>query len=320
MEQVLTKTPEEVYIDFGAGSCTAACNHCMFGLDKKKEIVTTQQFNLYRLIEAYVEERKAFLSTGLMDPIETFEGDLGFVKRADSIRLSTRNVMTYFRGFELGQGVAKVKSILGSAATVPESLLFSCHTEKSPIRFLNGRDMEAIIWLQLELAGISDADIVFGFRTNRSEENTEQIFQSMQRAARRYRKAMQRIFPQMQVELSSIKDGGLASFCAQAMMGKDSRMLEFGGRFINSKYSQEEVEEVDRRQEEAGLLVLALFPQEVHACHTTMNINDRTLRFSYLEMTEIIQEARVLQVNASILLFKRIKERRERKVLKVSKV
>lgn len=301
------KVREEISLDFGAGSCTAACNHCLFGLDKKKSALTQSQLDLYRAIGAYSKEREAFLTFGLMDPFETFDGDLSFLTDATELRLSTRDPRAYW-----GDAAAKIVALMGKSVGVPLMIRLGVHSEGSVARHVNARALQAIFDLQLDVGSACEAAMSFSYRANRSDENLDDVYQSMRRAARRYKKLVEKAFPELETKFLHKKSNSHAYASARAMMEK-VEFLSFEMRFISSTYSQKEVQETEEWIEQTGRFVVALFPQEVHANHSTMNINDKTLRFSYPEMSEIVAQAREEKVNATGLLFARIRERRERK-------
>jgi hypothetical protein len=306
MDEKKVKT-EQVAIDFGGGSCVAECDHCGFGLGKKKGVITDQQMELYRQVEDYAEGRQATLSFGLMDPIEEFKGDLNFLRKSDQIRLSTRDIRTY----SSEGGVERVAALLGDGKNKAASLALSVHASASPARFMNARTLWPIIDFQIRIAEICEGSVEFGYRVNRSPEDPDQVFQSARRMVRRYVKAFTNLVPEMEARTSIRREGAMVSTWADVSLG--TLRFSFGQRFFHSTYPKEDSEADLREQERLGLFVLALFPQEVHACHTTMNINDKTLRFSYPEMAGIIQEARERKVNASTILFDRIRERRANK-------
>ena len=70
------------------------------------------------------------------------------------------------------------------------------------------------------------------------------------------------------------------------------RNLVLGGRFIDANFTADAVKEVDvALGNEESRLPLALLPWGVHVNHSTMNINDPTLRFSFGEFGDLLYKA-----------------------------
>lgn len=305
---------EKVLIDFSAGTCVASCNHCLFGTGKSGPTgVTSQQLDLYAQIEDYVKKRDAYLDVGLTDSIEVFGGNLGFITKADSVRISVQDPMVYFE--DTNKAIERIKTVLGTSLGNFNSLMLAWHAESSPIRRLKVSTMVRIIDFQLLVSEACSVSTDFWFRINRSHESVEQMVQDMKRAGRRYRKAFKCFDPNIDVVFRESSSHYFASLVAVALIGKSE--MSMGIRFMNTNYTSEDIVRGDEEIEnDNGLFVLALFPNVVHANHTTLNINKKYLRFSYDEISQLIREALVSNVPAAKLLSERIRERR-REVNKV---
>ena len=300
---------EKVLIDFSAGTCVASCDHCLFGTGKSGPTgVTSQQLDLYAQIQDYVEKRDTYLDVGLTDSIEVFGGDLGFITKADRVRLSVQDPMVYFE--DTGKGVERVKTVLGSSLGNFNSLMVAWHAKSSPIRRLKVSTMVRVVDFQLLVSEACGVPADFWFRINRSHESVGQMVQDMKRAGRRYRKAFKYFAPEVKVSVRESSNQHFAALIAEASLGH--ARLGMGIRFMNTDYTNEDIVRGDEEVEkDSELFVLALFPNVVHANHTTLNINKKYLRFSYDEISQLIHEALASNVPAATLLSERIRERRK---------
>jgi hypothetical protein len=86
-----------------------------------------------------------------------------------------------------------------------------------------------------------------------------------------------------------------------------------GGRFIVKNPTQEDIDRAELTSRNGTTCALALFPWGIHFDHSTFNINDQTLKFSYAEFGDVLDEVVESGEEIKSALFRRVDIRRTNK-------
>jgi hypothetical protein len=262
-----------------------------------------------------VKRRKALLSFGLMDPIETMVGNIDYVNIADTVRISSKSTDTYFA--KTGETIARLKSLIAVPKRNISTIFLSVHSQKFSDYVYDMDMVDRIIKFQfLSLAkAFPGKSTWFGFRINRSSESPHDVEDVLIELGFYYLYQLKQIYQELETHLIVKNDGQMTSLLASGKY-KGATVAGIGVRFINSSYTEKEKQKGDEIQR-GDAYGLALFPEGVHAFHTTMNINDRTLRFTFDEFNDLMSEAERTNESLGKVMFRHVDERRSRKVIQL---
>lgn len=278
---------KELDIDIGDGSCVAKCAHCKHGmLDQQATAVFTDETVLmYKRLEDYALREQVSLRVAYANPLSALP-DQPFYTQADTLSFP-------FRSFS---------ELLDNKAMVTKKIASYCkdNPNLSVIQLsihLDSLDQATdllldIISLQIDLVGlVGNKQISVGFNNNTCGEDWEKLQTDMTMLSLLYLKWIQKMSKD-KIEWTEILVARVAwgiSFSARAKLKAIS--FSCSGRFIDTVSHKKARPALCTLSDFEKNLPLALFPWGVHVDHSTININDHSLKFSYEEFGALLDLA-----------------------------
>lgn len=280
-------------IDMCAVACSGACDHCSHGRARPQDGVVSfseSTVAMYKRLEGYASANGYGIRFNLMDRLETLPAeDLSFVQNVRSLSLGVSGFERIFGNRDaLVQAVKKVSDQIKSRI-----LEFQISPPFDLAEIRRAEPVSKLVSFQHALLkATSTKSVYLGINQNKSLIP----WQKIQHEAGVLMLMVSEIWSMLDEagDLPVIQQiqrtGKVFHFFHEISIGK--RHLALGGRFIDGKCNVNGAKQFDDSfAGKSKRLSLGLFPWGVHADHSTLNINEKTLRFSYREFAELLTKA-----------------------------
>lgn len=299
------------------GSCYEKCTHCKHGGREESATVTTPPaiIDAYQRIEEYLRNRNVPISVSVSNTSNTLT-DISFVVAVDKVGLAFSSLSEMVENPEIT--TEQVVKLLGGNRLRKEVAL---HTKYNPVVDQDIETISFINLLKLQImlsAEFPVADICVGVNSNVSGMVPTKVRGEFMINILHYiavaEKLDESVFRQVNIESTSSH----LVLQSEAHLQMGQKTISFGGRFINAEHSLEDIRREEERLREGENLYLAMFPWGIHVGHSTLNIHDGTLKFSYPEFLNLLTQADEGHAGLHTLCWEVIDTRRAKKLIPIT--
>ncbi len=295
----------EFLVDLSDGSCYAGCGHCRHAR-RRGTGFTEVQIETYRRIEEYCAQHGKTVSLALTNVLHDIP-DLSFVSGATSVAFPLHNVKDLLDGKRIAATVQRLLVNCGDQLT---QVLF--HPRYDPgSEQIDDELLILIFQMQVKLSQqLQKKEIHVGLNANALEVLVQEVQMDMLRLGMLYQKIGENMFPEARRTYGVSIDSTVLEFWSQVCI--DDSVFGLGGRFINIGTTSRAPEVQESRDDRLSRCCLALFPWGVHLDHSTLNINDLTLKFSHEDFVRILEVASATGQSIQELLYSKVDARRKK--------